>query len=282
MTLRITQRVGLIGWPVEHSLSPVMHNAAFAELGLDWRYELLPTSHDQLAARLEKARREYRGANVTVPHKQQVLQHLDHIDETAAMIGAVNTISMHDGELVGHNTDAVGFLTALIAAGFAPAGQHALLLGAGGAARAVASALAGAACAVTIYNRRPERAVELAKSLGGAVAAVPAGVDLAELELTRFDLLVNATPVGMWPAVGACPWPEELPLPARWTVYDLIYNPSQTQLLDRARAAGATTIGGLEMLVHQGALAFALWTSRHAPIAVMRAAATKALRAARW
>jgi shikimate dehydrogenase len=141
--------------------------------------------------------------------------------------------------------------------------------------------LTRAGCAVTVYNRRPERAVELAQSLGEAVQAMPAGTKLDDLELDRFDLLVNATPVGMWPAVGACPWPEDLPLLPSWTAYDLIYNPPQTRLLDRARAAGASTIGGLEMLVHQGALAFTLWTGHQAPADTMRAAAVEALRSAR-
>jgi shikimate dehydrogenase len=277
VTDRAQERVGLIGWPVEHSLSPAMHDAAFAALGLDWRYELLPTRDDRVAARLEHVRHEYRGVNVTVPHKQRVIPYLDRIDEAAAMIGAVNTISVRDGELVGYNTDAAGFLTALTEAGFSPAGRQALLLGAGGAARAVAAALAGAGCTVTLYNRRPERAVELANSLGEAVQGLTPGTSLHDLELAHFDLLVNATPVGMWPAVGACPWPEELPLLARWTVYDLVYNPNQTRLMKRAHAAGASTIGGLEMLVHQGALALTLWTGRQAPVEVMRAAAQAAL-----
>jgi shikimate dehydrogenase len=271
-------RVGLIGWPVAHSLSPAMHHAAFAELGLDWCYDLLPTPESAIGTQLEQVRQGYRGAKVTVPNKQRVMQHLDRVGQTAREIGAVNTITVRSGELVGHNTDAPGFMTALTAAGFAPAGRQALILGAGGAAHAAATALVQAGCSITIYNRRPGPAVELARRLGPQATALPAGARL-DVEPSRFDLLVNATPVGMWPAIDACPWPDGLPLPAHWTVYDLVYNPVRTRLLARAEAVGATTIGGLEMLIHQGALAFALWTGLPAPVETMRAAAIKALKA---
>lgn len=272
-------RVGLIGWPVEHSLSPAMHNAAFAELGLDWCYDLLPTPENAVATQLERVRRGYQGANVTVPHKLSVIQHLDRVDQAAQAIGAVNTISVQSGELVGYNTDAPGFMAALAAAGFAAAGRQALILGAGGAACAVATALAQAGCAVTIHNRRPQQAVVLARRLGPQADGLPPGARLDDVQPSRFDLLVNATPVGMWPAIDACPWPDDLPLAAHWTVYDLIYNPTRTRLLARAEDVGATTIGGLEMLIHQGALAFTLWTGRPAPVETMRAAATMALQA---
>jgi shikimate dehydrogenase len=278
MTPPSPQRVGLIGWPVEHSLSPIMHNAAFAELGLNWHYELLPTPLDAVSTQLENLRYAYQGANVTVPHKQRVMKYLDQISNTAARIGAINTISVQDGQLIGHNTDADGFLKALRSTGFAPANRRALILGAGGAARAATAALSEAGCATTLYNRRPERAVEVAANLGGRVHGLPEGIELTDLDLDQFDLLINATPVGMWPRIDACPWPAELPIPASWIIYDLVYNPETTRLLARAQAAGATTIGGLEMLIYQGALAFELWTDRQAPVETMRSVARDTLR----
>jgi shikimate dehydrogenase len=271
------QRVGLIGWPVEHSVSPAMHNAAFAALGLGWRYDALPTPPGKVEATLDELRSQgYRGANVTVPHKEAVLPYLDGIDACARAIGAVNTVVVQEGRLVGHNTDAGGFLAALREAGFEPSGRRALLLGAGGAARAVVYALARAGCTIALYNRTPGRALELAQCLGD-IAPVAVLEALAGAELDSLELLVNATPVGMWPQAGVSPWPEALPLPAHWTVFDLVYNPAETRLLAQARAAGATAVGGLGMLVHQGALAFALWTGHAPPLDAMRAAAQEAL-----
>jgi shikimate dehydrogenase len=281
------QRVGLIGWPVEHSISPAMHNAAFAALGLGWHYDVLPTPPGKLESTLDELKAQgYRGANVTVPHKEAVLRYLDEIDACARAIGAVNTIVAQEGRLVGHNTDAGGFLAALRAAGFEPSGRRALLLGAGGAARAVIYALAGVGCTVAIYNRTPSRAFELVRHMGeigvGTPAAwLPSLEVLSEPELGGFDLLVNATPLGMWSHTGAAAtqsaWPGALPFPSRWTVFDLVYNPAETRLLAQARAAGATAIGGLGMLVHQGALAFELWTGYAPPLDVMHAAAREAL-----
>jgi len=279
-----TQRVGLIGWPVEHSLSPAMHNAAFAALGLSWRYTLLPTPPEQLPDRLAQLVREgYRGANVTVPHKQAVLDCLDEISATARAIGAVNTLVVQDGRWLGHNTDAAGLVAALQEAGFEPRGRQALVLGAGGAARAVVYALAWAGCKVTLHNRTLERAAELARDMQGLdlrapVTWAPRTVALADLPLYRYDLLVNATPVGMWPHSAASPWPERLPLPSHWTVFDLVYNPLETRLLQRARAAGARPVDGLGMLVGQGALAFEMWTGAPAPLETMRGACERALK----
>ncbi len=277
------QRVGLIGWPVGHSVSPAMHNAAFAELGLNWRYHLLPTEPGRVAeAMAALGESGFRGANVTKPHKQAVIPFLDELSDTARAIGAVNTIVLEDGRWTGHNTDGPGFLAALREAGFAPAGRQALLLGAGGAARAVVHALVGAGCAVVIYNRTAERAAQLAAEFdqAGAHASVhhvPSGTGLADLDLGRFDLLVHATPAGMWPRVGESLWPDVLAMPSRWTVTDLVYNPLETRLLRQARAAGARAIDGLGMLVHQGVLAFELWTGQSPPLAVMRAAAEGSL-----
>ena len=277
------ERVGLIGWPVEHSVSPAMHNAAFAALELGWHYTPLPTPPGQVGAALAELKAQgYRGANVTVPHKEAVLPYLDEIAGDAQAIGAVNTVVVLESRLVGHNTDAAGFLAALWEAGFEPSGRQALVLGAGGAARAVVYALAQAGCTIAIYNRTPLRALELARRMGEIgvqtpITWLPSLEALAGPELAGLDLLVNATPLGMWPQVGASPWPEALPLPAHWTVLDLVYNPAETRLLAQASAAGATAVGGLSMLVHQGALSFELWTGHAPPLDVLRAAAQQAL-----
>lgn len=273
-------QVGLIGGAIAHSVSPAMHNAAFQALGLPWQYCLLPTPPDQVGARLQElVEAGFRGANVTVPHKEAVLPYLDEQSEAARAMGAVNTLLFDGGRIRGDNTDAAGLMRALEEAGFIAAGAQALILGAGGAARAAAFALGSAGCPMTIHNRTPERAQALARDmarLGFSIRVAPA---LEPLDRMAVDLLVNTTSVGMWPHVDASPWPDALPLPPRWTVLDLVYNPSETRLLARARAAGARGVGGLGMLVHQGALAFELWTGQTAPIEIMRAAAEAALRA---
>jgi shikimate dehydrogenase len=168
-------------------------------------------------------------------------------------------------------------LAALREAGFEPAGQRALVLGAGGGARAAVHGLAQAGCGVTIHNRSIQRAYDLALDMQNVGHQASVAPTLSNVDLTSFNLLVNATSVGMWPQVDASPWPEALPLPPNWTVLDLVYNPAETRLLARARAAGATAIGGLGMLIHQGALAFKIWTGHAPPIEVMRAAAEDAL-----
>lgn len=271
-------RVGLIGWPVEHSVSPAMHNAAFAALGLPWRYTLIPVAPDRLEQELAELKAGgFRGVNVTVPHKQSVMPYLDETSEAARAIGAVNTIILRDGRLIGHNTDADGFWRALREAGYEPAGKSALVLGAGGAARAVVYALARGGSRVSVWNRTAGRARGLALDLQKVGLTLSVVARLSDLELADVDLLVNATSIGMWPHEDASPWPATLPIGAHWTVFDLIYNPMETRLLAQAAAAGARTIGGLAMLVHQGALAFELWTGKSPPTDVMLAAAAESL-----
>jgi shikimate dehydrogenase len=275
--------VGLVGWPVEHSVSPAMHNAAFEALRLPWHYSLLPAPPGGVRSVLAQIREQgWQGANVTVPHKQAVMACLDGLTASARAIGAVNTISVQNGRLVGHNTDGDGFLAALNEVGLVLTNRAVLVLGAGGGARSVVYALAQAGCAVTLHNRTGERAARLVRDLQG-VGSRPRGgwltqaASLQDLEMASFDLLVNTTSLGMWPNIDASPWPEELAIPAHWTVYDLVYNPEETRLLSQARAAGATPVGGLGMLVHQGALAFELWTGQAPPLEVMVAAAKEAL-----
>jgi shikimate dehydrogenase len=278
-----TQLVGLIGWPVSHSVSPAMHNAAFAELGLDWCYVPLPVPVEPVE-RIGEAVRGLRalglrGANVTVPHKQAVMPHVDWLTPAAEAIGAVNTIRVEaDGSLSGDNTDAPGFVADLRDYGVNPAGRHVLVLGAGGSARAVVYGLADAGCAsIGLCNRTLDRAQTLAGEMGVrfpacpiAAHAVPEGIhELA----AQVDLIVNTTSLGMTPHVEGLPWPQETSFRAGQVVYDLVYNPPQTRLLRKAEADGAQPIGGLGMLIWQGALAFERWTGQSAPVATMRAAA---------
>lgn len=274
----MTTYVGLFGWPVAHSRSPQMHNAAFIHLGVDWEYLLLPVAPSDVQDAVAGIRAlRFAGVNVTVPHKQAVMPALDDVRDDARAIGAVNTIVNRDGRLIGHNTDAAGFLRALREAGFSPTGCRAVVLGAGGAARAIVYALLSEDAQVTIANRTVERATALAQRSSEYFDAEPAVVPLSTTDdlagaIAAADLLVNATSVGMSPAVDADPLPAEITLPPTITVYDLVYSPRNTKLLQRAHAAGVTAVDGLGMLLHQGAVAFELWTGRDAPIDIMRAA----------
>lgn len=265
-----SRTVGIIGWPVEHSLSPAVHNAAFAALGLDWVYVPLPVPLGELEPALEGlVALGFSGANVTMPHKTQSAERAHRLSDDARRLGAVNTIVVEEGRLRGHNTDAPGFDRFLRRdVGFEPAGRSALVFGAGGAARAAALALARAgAAAITVAVREPARAAGLADALDG-MPTVVAAVPLAEAPDVRADLIVNATPVG---AGG-----ESLPLPpigSGTVVVDLLYHPEATPLQTAARRAGATAFGGLGLLLHQAALSFELWTGSPAPLDVMSAAA---------
>jgi len=281
-----TQLVGLIGWPVEHTLSPAMHNAAFDALGLNWRYFPLPVQPGQVEAAVKGvAALGFRGANVTVPHKQAVMPALDSIAPSAKALGAVNTLVVERGEdgqvhIGGHNTDAQGFVGALCYGGFDPKGKSAVVVGAGGGARAVVYGLLEAgAREILMFDVESSRAQSLVSDLGslGKLSTLPLTTE-ALVESTRTaDLLGNATPMGMWPRVDGSIWPDGVPIPRHLTVFDLVYNPLETRLLQQARKAGAYTIGGLGMLVGQGVLAFEMWTGQPAPVEVMRAACERAL-----
>jgi shikimate dehydrogenase len=280
-----TRLVGLIGWPVEHSVSPAMHNAAFAALGLNWGYVPLPVLPELVAVALQELRAQgFQGANVTAPHKQTVMAYLDEVTEVARAIGAANTLLLRDGKLIGHNTDADGFRLALAHAGVEPAGGRAVVVGCGGGGRAVAYGLLKAGAAqIVVLGRNLGRAEALAEALSEVadasqrLRAVPLTSDSLVQWARSADLLVNATPLGMAPDQGSSIWPEDRPLPAHVTVVDLVYNPPETRLMRQARESGARAIGGLEMLVRQGALSFELWTGEPARLDVMRSAARAAL-----
>jgi shikimate dehydrogenase len=274
-----TTLVGLIGWPISHSVSPVMHNAAFAELRLNWRYVPLPVHPERVAEAVAGVRAlGLRGVNVTVPHKQAVMPHLDRWSPAAAAIGAVNTIIVgEEGELLGDNTDAAGFVTDLRANGVHPAGKRVLVVGAGGAARAVVYGLAEAGCgSIVLLNRTLDKAENLLAAMRELFPAVPMlarpfpeGVAESAADA---ELIVNCTSLGMSPNLEGLPWDEDVEFAPGQTVYDLVYNPAVTRLLQLASVDGATVIGGLGMLIHQGAIAFERWTGETAPVDVMRRA----------
>ncbi len=264
----MTKGVGLIGWPVEHSQSPRMHNAAFSACGLDGQYVLLPTPPDQLPAALDRIRSsELSGANVTIPHKAAVMPLLDEIDPVATAIGAVNTIIVRDDRLIGLNTDAVGFARALLEMSIDVRDRPCAVLGAGGAARAVVFALKQLDAQVTCYARDVAK-VRSPIGLDGPARSLD---DLDRLE-SQTILVVNATPVGMAPKVDASPWPAGVKFPAGALAFDLIYNPRRTRWMEQAEQCGARSMNGLAMLVYQGAAAFEMWTGHAAPLDVMRAA----------
>jgi shikimate dehydrogenase len=262
--------VGVIGWPVTHSLSPTIHNSAFIALGMDWVYIPMPVPPDELPPALGGLRPlGFAGANVTMPHKTQAAELADSLSEDAARLKSVNTLAAGPDGLAGHNTDAPGFDRFLRRdAGFDPGGRSALLFGAGGAARACALALArGGLASLVVALRDPARAALLERTLDGLGTRVTViGVDAAPAAAS--DLVINATPLG---AHG-----ELLPLPplhADMLVVDLLYRPQVTPMQSAARAAGAAAFGGLGLLLHQAALSFELWTGQPPPLAVMSAAA---------
>lgn len=280
------KRVGLIGHPIAHSLSPVIQNAAFAKHGREERYELWDTEASQLEARVGELRDDgFLGANVTVPYKQAVMPYLDRLDSLAEQTGAVNTIVNQGGRLAGYNTDVTGFEQALAASGFATEGARAVVLGAGGAARAVGLVLVrGRAAGIDLCDIDLERARALAEHLrslseGQTVVRAHAPSDAAFREaVTNCRLLVNCTPTGTRHSQleGNTPLDPDA-IPADALVFDLVYNPPLTPLLAAAQARGARAVGGLSMLVYQAAASFKLWTGLDAPVDVMLAAARRAL-----
>jgi shikimate dehydrogenase len=271
-----TQLVGVMGWPVKHSLSPAMHNAAFDKLGLNWRYLPLAVEPSKLADAMRGLPAlGWRGVNLTVPHKVDVLPLLAEISDEARLIGAANTVRIEAemGALCGTNTDRYGFMADLAAHDVTVDGStHAVLLGAGGAARAISIGLLKQGAQLSIVNRTMERAEELVRLLKAAMPEAQVNAITAEAlgDVSRdVSLIVNATSVGMWPNVDASSWPSEVPFPRRAVLYDTIYRPQTTKLMREAAAAGLRTIGGIGMLVHQGAAAFTFWTGVEAPVAVM-------------
>ncbi|OGO34968.1 MAG: shikimate dehydrogenase [Chloroflexi bacterium RBG_16_57_11] len=276
--------VGVFGHPVAENPTIVMQEAAFRALDLNWRYLTIEVYPEDLAAAMQGLRAfNMRGINLTIPHKISVLNYLDEISTAAQLIGAVNTVVRKGDRLVGENTDGKGFMQSLrLDAGIDPAGKRVLVLGAGGAARAITVevAMAGAA-QITVVNRQPARGQALVDLLNqktpveasfipwDGTLAVPGGI----------DLLVNATSIGLFPNVDHKPDLDYATIHPGVTICDVIPNPPQTSLLSRARARGARTLDGLGMLVYQGAIGFKLWTGLDAPVQVMRQALEEAFSA---
>jgi shikimate dehydrogenase len=283
MTSGKTRVCGIIGDPIEHSMSPVMHNAAFKKLGLDYLYVPLRVKREELGKAVESMRvLNIRGVNVTLPHKVAIIPFLDELDPLAKKIGAVNTIVNDDGVLSGYNTDAIGFLQALLDNGIKPEGKTVVILGAGGASRAISFILAERGAHLVILNRLLELnwAEELAHQISQVfekeVKPLELNEENLETVLDEADILINATSVGMSPNVDETPVPARLLKPGL-IVFDIVYNPIQTRLMKEAEAAGAQTIGGLDMFAWQGAIAFEKWTGQKAPLDLMRREVIKAL-----
>jgi len=253
-------RLGIIGDPIAHSLSPALHGFVLQSLGIAGEYRAYRVRESELHEFLA-THRELRGFNVTIPHKERILDYLDAVSREAQVIGAVNTVKNERGQLVGYNTDCVGFLRPLRARALSP--KSAILLGAGGAARAVAHALLQSeVTALTLYNRSVERALKLAEDLQKLYPGRKISVadDPCALPLPHVDLLVNATPVGT--QSDALPIPLPARLPQNLLVYDLVYNPPKTRLLLEAARRGARILGGLDMLVYQAIESLKIWLER--------------------
>jgi shikimate dehydrogenase len=271
--------LGIFGWPVAHSRSPQMHEAAARALGISLRYERFAVEPERLAEAVrEKHEAGIDGYNLTVPHKQAIMTLLDDVAPAARVIGAVNTVVREGGRYAGHNTDAPGFIRSLEEAGIEVAGTRAAVLGAGGAARAGVVGLAEAgARQITILARRVEQAQSLVSSLQGHVKCPLRGLPLNDSArcFAATSLLVQATSATLGSNPQAAEFAEAIPidaLPRDAAVVDMVYQPLETTVLRRAKAAGLVTVDGLGMLLHQGAIAFEMWTGRKPPLDVMRAA----------
>lgn len=263
-------RVGVVGFPIEHSLSPAMHNAAFKALGMenDWLYDAMAIPPDIADYAVKEPKRHgYIGLNITIPFKEQALQ-WGRPDDKARAIGAVNTIDFRDDSAT--NTDVDGFIGDLEAHDVPIQGEKVIVLGAGGAARAAVYGLWQKGAEVVVVNRTMERAQQMLSQLtfSAGVTGIPA-ITLDEASERGASLIVNATSAGMYPKIDNSPWIEAVPFPKNATVYDMVYTPARTKLMQQAEKYGGRAIGGLGMLARQGAVAFEIWTGVESPIEVM-------------
>ena len=282
-----TQLLGVIGDPIAHSFSPDMHNAAINVLDIDYCYVAFHVLPHRVESAIQGMRAlQIRGLNVTLPHKTAVMAHLDRISEAALAVGAVNTISFEDGELVGHNTDIYGLATALErTAGLAVLPEHCVILGAGGVARAAVYALAAQneVRRISILNRTVARAEALARDMeritGKAIDAGDLSIDTQTRRFADAGLVVNGTSLGMYPDLEGTPLADTDAIHSHLVLYDTVFNPLDTLLMRQFRSAGAPAYGGLDMLVHQGARSFAIWTGIEPPVHVMKQAVIGRFRA---
>ncbi len=266
---------GVLGDPISHSLSPVMHNAAFKALGMQCEYHAFRVKPENLKeAILGAYALGFGGLNLTIPLKEKALD-IVRATEIAKQIGAINTIDFREG-IVGYNTDGIGAEMALVSKGIEVKGKNVLILGAGGAARAIAFQLAKDGASVTIANRTPERAEKLAKHVSKVGKTKASGLENLKQLIQESDILINATSVGMYPKTSETLVTRDM-MHSKLVVFDIVYNPVNTLLLQEAKKAGAKTIDGVMMLVYQGAEAFRIWTGRQAPISVMERAVRERL-----
>lgn len=273
--------LGLIGYPLGHSLSPKLHTTALQTCGLEGDYSLFPIAPEDrqsLKDLLSRVRSgEIQGLNVTIPHKQSVIPYLDELTSIAKSIGAVNTLYLRSNKLVGDNTDAQGFLADLkkflTTETQRHGGLYALVLGAGGSARAVVYALINDGWDVIIAARRREQAEQLTESIAHHQLQIT-NYEFSNIELSNPSLIVNTTPVGMTPNIDQSPWPENLPLPHA-AIYDLVYNPRETKFVQDARRQGLQATTGLGMLIEQAALSFEIWTGHNPSREAMRASVSQ-------
>jgi shikimate dehydrogenase len=277
-----TRVYGVIGDPIEHTLSPTLQNAAFQAAQLDCKFLAFQVKPDQVGNAMAGMRAlGISGLNVTMPHKNAVINHLDEIDPTAKQLNAVNTIKNEDGKLFGYNTDGTGAFKALRENGVEVKGKTVVLMGAGGAARAIAFALAKEASEFNIVNRSLQPAAELANQLklnfDAKVFVYTLSPFTVKANLAEADVLINATSVGMNPNANQTLIPSKY-LKPDLAVMDIVYNPLQTKLAKAAKRAGAKVISGVEMLLFQGAASFEIWTGKKAPVEVMRKAVLTSLR----
>jgi shikimate dehydrogenase len=261
-----TKICGLVGHPLEHTASPAIHNAAFRALGLNAVYlvfDIEPTMFEDAIKGLKALK--VCGFNVTIPYKERIIPLLTHLDQSAARVGAVNTVKLDGVSLIGYNTDVAGFLAPLLELNLKLNEITALILGAGGAAKACVRALLDAGCReLIVLNRSLERALNLYKQHGNKLKVAPLNEESLKEVLSRATLVVNTTPVGMYPNVDESIIPRAL-LRSDLIVYDLVYRPPQTKLLKEAKEVGATTIPGYKMLLEQAAESFRIWTGLEPP-----------------
>jgi shikimate dehydrogenase len=278
MTISGKTRVcGVIGEPIEHTLSPAMHNAAFQALNLDYVFLAFRVKPAEVESAVNGMRAlNIRGLNVTMPHKTAIINHLDRVDLSAQIVNSVNTVLNKENLLFGFNTDGVGAVRALKENGVELKGRKVLLLGAGGAARAIAYALAKEADELAVLNRTVKQAQAMAKllekSFNKKIAAGSLSPNDIQTNLQDSDILINATSIGMKPKPDESPVAPKL-LRKNLVVMDIIYNPLETKLAKDAKAAGAKVVSGVEMLIYQGAASFEIWTGKSPPAEVMRQAA---------
>ena len=263
---------GVIGNPLTHTLSPIMHNTAFKELGLDFEYQKFDVPEDQFISTLDDLKtKSFRGLSVTMPYKTKIIQYLDKLDNLASEIGAVNTVVNDDGLLTGYNTDAYGAIEALLRNGMDVKSKRykILIVGAGGAARAIAFPLARLGHEIIIANRTFMNGVQLAMELSNITMATVLNLENVKDIIGNVRTIINCTPVGMKGSPEESPIPIEL-IKENMVIFDIVYSPKETFLIKEAKNIGAKIIYGYEMFVHQGVKAFELWTGENAPVEVMQ------------